>query len=365
MTTRIFGQDAALATLRSALRDGRMHHAWIFAGPRGVGKFTTAIELAKSLLDPQCDPESLGSGAAPANESQRLVENESHPDLHVIRKELAAYSSDAAVRNRKLIRIPLNVLREFMIGGEVGQKILDGPAYRTSSLGHGKVFIIDEAELLAREAQNTMLKTLEEPPTDTYIILVTAHPERLYTTILSRCQQVRFHRLDDQAMPQWADDALRELPATRRKWIVKFAQGSPGLALQAVQFEFDQWQQSLEPMFDALAGGAFPPTMGAALGELVDGYAGQWVERHDNASKEAANKHGFSVMLSLLGLHVRSELQRAVEAGDAVATQRLAIVIDLLREAEWQVQANVNYKLVLENLVAQWASAMRGEIAMV
>ncbi len=365
MSKRIIGQDIALAALRSAMRTGRFHHAWILAGPRGVGKCTTAVELAKVLLDPEGDLAALGLGNAANNNVQHMVDAGMHPDLHVIRKELALYSESAAVRNRKQMNIPIDVLREHMLGGDVGKKHQEAAAYRTSALGHGKVFIIDEAELLAREAQNTMLKTLEEPPARTYIFLVTAHPERLYPTILSRCQQVRFHRLDDAAMQQWAAEALADIPAQQRKWILQFAQGSPGMALRAVQFGFERWQLQLEPMLDTLNSGDFPLEMGKLLGDLVEQYAEQWVKNNTNASKDAANKDGCGVLLSLLGLHARTQMLNAATADDGDLTERWTIVIDLLRESELQMRSNVNHKLALENLVAQWASAMRGEIAMV
>jgi DNA polymerase-3 subunit delta' len=359
---RIIGQDNALNTLRSALGSGRMHHAWIFAGPRGVGKFTTALHLARALLEPTTDPRSLGAESQPDTETGALIKAGRHPDLHIIRKELALYSDSASVRSRKQLNIPVDVLREHMIGGMVGEKQHEAAAYRTSALGHGKVFIIDEAELLAREAQNTLLKTLEEPPPRTYILLVTAHPERLFTTIHSRCHQVRFQNLDDSSMQKWAEQALADVPKARRAWILRFAHGSPGLALQSVEFGYDQWHNDLEPMFGQLADGLYPPTMGAAMGNMVDGFATDWVQRHTNASKEAANQYGFGIMMAVLGLQIRHDLQRAAHTGDAATAERCSVVIDLLREAESQLHANVNVKLVLENLVAQWSSAMRGEI---
>src|SRR5262245_54578077 len=123
--TSILGQSRALEILQSALDSGRFHHGWIFSGPRGVGKFTTALEIAASLLG--TEPNQIAN----------------HPDLHVIRKELALYSDDPEIRARKLMSIPLAVLREHMLGGKVGETIHDAAAYRTAVRGRGKVFIID------------------------------------------------------------------------------------------------------------------------------------------------------------------------------------------------------------------------------
>ncbi|MEE8460420.1 MAG: hypothetical protein V3S08_11120, partial [Phycisphaerales bacterium] len=89
---KILGQGKAVETLLGSLRSGRFAHAWIFAGPRGVGKFMTAIELARILLD----PDAAGDGAVdPASETSRMIDAGVHPDLHVVRKELARFSDDA------------------------------------------------------------------------------------------------------------------------------------------------------------------------------------------------------------------------------------------------------------------------------
>ena len=186
---RILGQERAIDTLLTALGSGRVHHGWIFSGPLGVGKFTTAVEFARLLLDPHAAPNLAGEiEADPEGETSRLIDAGTHPDLHVIRKELALFSDNPQLRARKLSNIPIDVLRERMIGGKTSD---DRPhvavAYRKPAQGHGKVFIIDEAELIDVYGQNALLKTLEEPPPATYIFLITSRPERLLPTIRSRC----------------------------------------------------------------------------------------------------------------------------------------------------------------------------------
>ena len=198
----IHGHQRPLTTLRSALEGDRMHHAWIFSGPEGVGKCTVAEELARILLDPTLDGSHLGEPEPVLNtEVGILLAAGTHPDLHVIRKEDAAWSDNRQLRERKQLNIPLDLLRERMIGGRTSDgKIKEAPAYRTPSMGNGKVFIIDESELLDRTAQNVLLKTLEEPPAGTYIILVTSKPDQLLPTIRSRCQQLPFGGLGADSM---------------------------------------------------------------------------------------------------------------------------------------------------------------------
>ncbi len=351
---RILGQPRAIATLTAALRSGRVHHAWIFSGPKGVGKFTTAVRFARQLLDPDFKP--LSEDASKANqetETSRLINAGAHPDLHIVRKELALHSANPELRTKKLLNIPLDLLRERILGGRTSDgRFHEAPAYRTPTLGHGKVFIIDEAELLGPEAQNALLKTLEEPPANTYIILVTCQPQRLFPTIRSRCQHVAFSPLDSEAMNAWLNSAGLDLDEQQRTWIEPYSQGSPGTAQLAAQYGFYQWQVALTPMLADLAEGRYPAQMGQTLAELVDSFASAWVDQHENASKNAANKDGAKHLLAMLAAHARRQLAQDAEHGDD--PEHWLRVIDLLREAEWQLESHVNMKVLLENLVVQW-----------
>lgn len=370
MLEEILGQDRALEAIRAALRSGRLHHAWIFSGPRGLGKFTAAMALARVLLDPGLDPAAAAESAGPTHRIQRAIDAGTHPDLHVIRKELALYSENRDLREKKLLNIPLDLLRERMIGGRAGDdRIHEAPAYRTAQLGHGKVFIIDEAELLALEGQNALLKTLEEPPSRTYIILITSQPDRLLATIRSRCQHVRFGTLNEASMKEvvrrilagrqaaGADgDAARAPSSSELSWVLQFAEGSPGVAQLAVEYELYEWHRVLEPMLKELDRGRFAAAMGDTLGRLVEDFAQRWVKAHGekNTSKDAANKDGVRHVLSLLSSHARRRMAEA--AGRGADPSPWLRAVDLMRETERQVESNVNLKLALENLVAQWAN---------
>lgn len=350
---RILGQPRAIRILTAALRSERVHHAWIFSGPKGVGKFTAAVRFARQLLDPQLDLSGAGIEVDWETETSRLIDAGTHPDLHLIQKELALHSDNPRLRDRKLLNLPLDLLREHIIGGQTGDgRLREAPAYRTPTLGHGKVFIIDEAELLGPEAQNALLKTLEEPPPNTYIILVSSQPQRLFATIRSRCQHVAFAPLDSAAMNEWLDGAGLHLNDQPRKWIEQYSEGSPGTAQLAAQYGFYQWQVALAPMLADLAEGHYPSQMGQTLAELVESFASAWVDQHENASKEAANKDGANHLLTMLAAYARRRLAQDAAHGDD--PEYWLRVIDLLREAEWQLESHVNMKVLLENLVVQW-----------
>ena len=114
----ILGHSTALETIRAALIANRVHHAWIFSGPPGIGKYTLACEFARVILDPQAGPDSLGTGATVlSSEDGQLLEAGTHPDLHLVKKEDADYSRNPTLRRRKQANIPLDLLRERMIGG--------------------------------------------------------------------------------------------------------------------------------------------------------------------------------------------------------------------------------------------------------
>jgi hypothetical protein len=252
------------------------------------------------------------------------------------------------------MNIPLDLLRERMIGGRTGDdREHDAPAYRTATHGHGKVFIIDEAELLDRYAQNALLKTLEEPPRDTYMFLITSRPERLLPTVRSRCQHVRFGPLDDDAMERWRARANPELQGDGWDWIRSFSDGSPGMALLAVEYGFHRWQGILQPMIRGLAHGTFPVSMGETMADLIEEYASAWVKNHENASKDAANKDGVRHLLTLLASEARRFMRDPQAKRDEILVW--ADVIRLVRDAELQSEANVNLKQLLENLAVQWA----------
>jgi hypothetical protein len=351
----ILGQAQAIETLTAGLRSGRLHHAWIFSGPKGVGKFTTALELAKVLLDPHAPAD---GEPAPDSDTVRRMNEGTHPDLHVIRKELALYSDDTQLHKRKLMNIPVDVLREHLIGGEVGGKYHEPKVGKTPGLGHAKVFIIDEAELIDATGQNALLKTLEEPPRRTYIFLITSRPESLLPTIRSRCQPAQFLPLDAEAMDAWFERSGLDLGRQERSWIERSCHGAPGLARLAAEYGFHRWQVTLDPMLQELEQGRFPVEMGQALAQLVEAFAVSWVKGHPNASKDAANKDGARHVLAILSVHASCRLAERVEAGRA--PEPWPKVIDLISDAEGQLYRNVNLKLVLENLVVQWAQVPAG-----
>ena len=170
----IVGQGPITQTLTQAVAHGRTAHAYLFCGPRGTGKTSTARVLAKSL---NCTmrPPTIGDPCG-ACDNCRAIDNGSFIDLIEV---------DAA-SNRGIDEIR-----------DLREKVRFAP-----TVGRNKVYIIDEAHALTNDAFNAFLKTLEEPPPHSVFVLATTEPERLPPTIVSRCQRFDFHRIAMQDMTE-------------------------------------------------------------------------------------------------------------------------------------------------------------------
>jgi len=172
----IVGQAEVVELLRHALAGGRVAHAWAFIGPHGAGRRTSALAFAKALVAP--------SGGAAASRVDRGL----HPDVHLLGPTPPASNP----KGTPAIRV--ENIRE-----------LERLASLKPAEAPWKVFIVDEAESMTGAAPQAFLKTLEEPPARTVIILVLSQARALPATVLSRCQVVRFR-------PRAAEGAVALLP---------------------------------------------------------------------------------------------------------------------------------------------------------
>ena len=167
----VVGQEPIERTLKNAIAQDKVSHAYLFCGPRGTGKTTTARLLAKALLC-QAGPTPEPDGTC---EDCRLIAEGLHPDV---------YELDAASRTG------VENVRE-----EIISRVQFAP-----TRGRSKIYIIDEVHMLSTAAFNALLKTLEEPPSHVVFVLCTTDPQKVPETIHSRCQRFDFRRIAPESM---------------------------------------------------------------------------------------------------------------------------------------------------------------------
>ena len=205
----IVGHDKQIAALCSAAKKGEIPHAYLFSGPDGVGKKATALAFARALFCvnwPDGGEDSCGQCV-----NCRRVDGGNFPDLHYI---------EPTVHDKKIKKeIDVKDIRELI--GKLSYKAYEG--------GY-KIAIVDDLTKMNITAANAFLKTLEEPPPDTIIILVTSNVVKLPPTIASRCQEIRFSKLSNERMITFIKERL-SAPDEEAVMIAALSKGLPGVAI--------------------------------------------------------------------------------------------------------------------------------------
>ncbi|MGW8203358.1 AAA family ATPase [Sphingomonas bisphenolicum] len=227
----LLGHDAQARMLMAAAQSGRMHHGWIFAGPKGIGKGSFARALAMRLLADAAGPPIDGEGlSVPENhQARRLIEASAHPDY----AELAPLEKDGVTA------------RNISVDQVRGLQRLTQSA---PSLSPRRVVVVDSADDLERGAANALLKTLEEPPADMLFLLVSHAPGRLLPTIRSRCRTLRFDPLDAATMQSVLKATDETLSPQEMDALVRAGEGSPGQALRYSGLNLSEIEQVLNAL---------------------------------------------------------------------------------------------------------------------
>ena len=220
-TDRLIGHEAAEKTMLEAQQSGRLHHAWLITGSRGIGKATLAWRFARFLLCGQHQGGLFGGGkpenldVAADAPGRALIDARSHPDLFHLRRTL--HSREARIQNE----ITIDDVRD-----------LGGFMHKTPAMGDWRVAIVDSADEMNRNSANAVLKVLEEPPPKAVLLIVSHAPGRLLPTIRSRCRRLALTPLAEDSVVKLLGQFSPNSPVDERAALARLSEGSIGRALE-------------------------------------------------------------------------------------------------------------------------------------
>jgi DNA polymerase-3 subunit delta' len=358
----IFCQDNAIAALERAYTCGRGAHAYIFAGPDGIGKFKTACEWAKLLLCKNPTMTKIRSldfaDSCGRCESCQAFDADSHPDFNHIYKELLEFTQDGKGKTTPT-ELPIDVIREFLIK----------KAFIKPMLSNGKVFVVSEAEKLNPSSQNAMLKVLEEPPPRCCIILLCTRLEALLPTTKSRCQIIRFGPIDEIAIVERLTEI--GLEHTKAQYFARLSQGSLGTACRLAQLEQAgaKIYQTKKELLEAVVACRLPDVLDLAqqFTERSKGIAAVWTELDQTTSKADLARTAQKTLIHVIISALQDALRLGVNPNDTlVNSDQKDRIVELARRFDpegaaekitqcyqalrW-IEAAVNERLIFEHLL--------------
>jgi DNA polymerase-3 subunit delta' len=338
----IVGQDAPIGRLAQLLAAGRLPQALVFQGPDAVGKATTARSLARALLCPQ------GADHPGPCDVCALLDAGNHPDFLLVTRTSrrpGTESEDDSEDDELRSVISVDQVRE-----------LTHLATRTPRIAQRRVLVIDPADRMNAEAQNALLKTLEEPPESSVLVLVTARPHLLLATVRSRCVAVRFTSLRPGELGRLLiGHGVDEREALAR---AALAEGRPGAALT---LDLEAELKRRDALLEALERLTTDPK---ALADLAGFTA------HLGGSSEETLARGLGMLESILrdvaraalspadpGL-IHADVRARIEAlGARVGAPRAAVLVRSIDALRGQLRFHLNRTLVAEAVLAAVAGA--------
>ena len=314
----IQGHDRVIDSLRAAVRRQRVAHAYLFAGPEGVGKETLARTFVAGLL---CHQPNEGGPCGGCGACDKIARG-SHPDVLCLEPD------------GKFIKI------------EAVRKMTKMVPYKPIE-GRCRAVLIPHADRLHEAAANALLKTLEEPSQHTIFVLTTASPQSLLDTIISRCQMIRFNRLSSEAI----ESILKGLEGVEEEFVqsaIGMANGSVGRALMLANSEMVERRTSL---YERLA----------RLSEMTEFEMLSFGEDFAREKKELATQFGLlrswyrDVLVAQTGAQSDMLTNRdwtdALKAhGKGLEARKILECLRLIDEVESSLRVNVNARLAGERL---------------
>jgi DNA polymerase III subunit delta' len=370
--TEFLGNERVVTALRGALRTGRVPHALLFTGPRGVGKFTLARMFAQAancerLTDDFCgecatcqrvsllaDPQALlEQGLAERGESADAATVERVPLILQSHPDVWALVPDP-------VRLKNPVARPMLRVGQL--RAVQRAAY-FQPMGRRRVFILDGADTMRWDVANVFLKILEEPPGSATLILTAPSPYSLLPTIVSRCLQFHFAPLPQADVEKILQDKTDRKP-TERKLAAQLAEGSPGLAIEInLEQAAEQRRNALRILERAARGEGFA--------QLFAETAALAKDRESSFEEQIGVFYGLlSDLLELTSGVKESTLRNAPLVNELTALAKFVTVawvmraIDGFDELHSGARRNLNRQLGLDALAASLVTtAERGVVS--
>ncbi len=298
----IIGHKDIIARLYEAVKNRHVASALLFSGPDGIGKKRVALHLAQALNCRQFSAQ----GPCLICTSCRKIAAQNHSEIKIITKEEKA-------KNLKIEQI-------FQLRAEIALRPVEALK---------KVYIIDDAHILTKDAANCLLKTLEEPPLNTLIILITANPSALLLTIRSRCQKVEFKPLPAQEVRRRLKEE-GQLEDSKAAFLADFSGGSMGLAQTYLEKGIFEKKAELADFLQGLN----ETDMAGVLSQ---------------AQTFGRDREQAKIWLDLL-LYTCTQRFKNLPQGQARDYQQDEEIIDLILRAKKDMAFNINLQLVLENI---------------
>src|SRR5210317_241190 len=318
---QILGHERQKEILNRALASGRLAHAYLFAGPDGIGKRLMAMALARAIV---CE-EQRGCGNCLAC---RKIDHQNHPDLHILEPDGKA--------------IKIEQIRAFQ--RELNLKPLEAPR---------KICMIEQADTMTVGAANALLKTLEEPRGDTLLVLLSAQPNRLLQTIRSRCQTLPFNRHPNSRIQAELEKQL-SIESTESHILAALSEGSFKKAFGKDRDLYLEQRRVLLKTLTGLSSGSILPTL-----DFADQLATDKTILPDILEIFQAFYRDVLMTLQgrgdeeLVNLDLREKIHK-VSAREDVST--ILAKLEALIEVRRQLDHNVNRQLAMEVLLLKLAA---------
>ena len=315
--SQVAGQEEIKTSLIKAIKNNQISHCYIFEGPKGMGKYDLALIFAQSILCSNFQQD-------PCNECSNCIKMNSmnFPDLHIINKD-----------GKAIKREDIDTLIESV--------------YKKSYESSKKIYIIKDAHSMTTQAANTFLKTLEEPPGDSVIILLTTNVNLLLPTIISRCQTIKFRNISKETIKTY----LKEYYSTEEEKADLAANYSKGILNKAVSIvngndEILEEREKIIKVFDKIIN-----TNSEIIYDI------------DNYFEE--NKDDIDIIIEIMMIWIRDIIFVQNNMQDLVMNKDLIYLakehsekmrdksnlIEYLQNTSDNIKSNVNYKLAIDNML--------------